>query len=63
MQTHHVSLLSGEIEKNKLFYMQILGLRFIKNSINQANAHMRHIYYGDFMGRLIPSSLSSYIRN
>ncbi len=50
MQTHHVSLLSGEIEKNKLFYMQILGLRFIKNSINQANAHMRHIYYGDFMG-------------
>ncbi|WP_373762566.1 VOC family protein, partial [Weissella soli] len=50
MQTHHVSLLSGDIEKNKLFYMQILGLRFIKNSINQANAHMRHIYYGDFMG-------------
>ncbi|GFH40325.1 VOC family protein [Lactococcus insecticola] len=50
MQTHHVSLLTGDFKQNAHFYVDILGLRFIKNSINQANPHMRHVYYGDFVG-------------
>ena len=50
MKTHHVSLLTGNFKQNAHFYVDILGLRFIKNSINQANPHMRHVYYGDFFG-------------
>ncbi|WP_367367616.1 VOC family protein [Leuconostoc pseudomesenteroides] len=50
MKTHHVSFLTGNFKQNAHFYVDILGLRFIKNSINQANPHMRHVYYGDFIG-------------
>ncbi|MCM0582330.1 VOC family protein [Weissella diestrammenae] len=50
LKTHHISLLTSDVAQNELFYTSVLGLRFIKNSINQANPKMRHIYYGDFMG-------------
>jgi len=50
MKTHHISLLTEDVKQNEEFYTNVLGLRFIKNSINQANPNMRHIYYGDFMG-------------
>lgn len=50
MRTHHISLLTEDFQQNFAFYTGILGLRFIKNSINQANPRRRHIYYGDFMG-------------
>ncbi|MDR3189742.1 MAG: VOC family protein [Lactobacillaceae bacterium] len=50
MQTHHISLLTGNFERNAHFYIDVMGMRLIKNSINQANPHMRHVYYGDFMG-------------
>jgi catechol 2,3-dioxygenase-like lactoylglutathione lyase family enzyme len=50
MKTHHISLLTGNFKQNYDFYTGVLGMRFIKNSINQANAHMRHVYYGDFLG-------------
>jgi catechol 2,3-dioxygenase-like lactoylglutathione lyase family enzyme len=50
MKAHHISLLTGDFKQNYDFYTGVLGMRFIKNSINQANAHMRHVYYGDFLG-------------
>lgn len=50
MKVHHISLLTGSFKRNYDFYTGVLGMRFIKNSINQSNAHMRHIYYGDFIG-------------
>lgn len=50
MQVHHISLLSKDFQQNYHFYVDILGLRLIKNSINQGNIYMRHVYYGDFLG-------------
>ncbi|MGY3722093.1 VOC family protein [Lactococcus garvieae] len=50
MELHHISLLTADFERNFDFYVNILGLRLVKNSINQGNIYMRHVYYGDFMG-------------
>lgn len=50
MRTHHISLLTENVDRNFHFYTEILGLRFIKNSVNQAKPLRRHIYYGDFLG-------------
>ncbi|MGY0186295.1 VOC family protein [Lactococcus petauri] len=50
MELHHISLLTADFEQNFDFYVNILGLRLVKNSINQGNIYMRHVYYGDFMG-------------
>ena len=50
MELHHISLLTADFEQNFHFYVDILGLRLVKNSINQGNIYMRHVYYGDFMG-------------
>lgn len=47
---HHVSLLTGDIPATTAFYRQKLGLRLVKNTVNQENVHMRHIFYGDYIG-------------
>lgn len=50
MKIHHISSLTGDFDQNFHFYVDILGLRMVKNSINQGNIYMRHVYYGDFLG-------------
>lgn len=50
MQTHHISLLTKNASANIHFYTNVLGLRLIKNSVNQENIHIRHLYYGDNLG-------------
>jgi catechol 2,3-dioxygenase-like lactoylglutathione lyase family enzyme len=50
IHNHHISLITQDADQNIAFYTKVLGLRLIKNSINQNNAHRRHIYYGDFVG-------------
>ncbi|GCF93866.1 glyoxalase [Enterococcus florum] len=47
---HHVSLLTRHKEENLAFYTDLLGLRFVKNTINQENHRMLHYYYGDYQG-------------
>ncbi|MFD1484164.1 VOC family protein [Lacticaseibacillus baoqingensis] len=47
---HHVSLLTGDIAATTAFYRDQLGLRLVKNTVNQENLHMRHLFYGDFAG-------------
>ncbi|MGX7205905.1 VOC family protein [Enterococcus pingfangensis] len=47
---HHVSLLTSQRQENLTFYTQILGLRFVKNTVNQENTRMLHYYYGDYQG-------------
>lgn len=47
---HHVSLLTRHKEENVAFYTQLLGLRFVKNTVNQDNHRMLHYYYGDYQG-------------
>mgnify|MGYP005984972593 CR=1 FL=1 len=47
---HHVSLLTQNRQENLTFYTQLLGLRFVKNTVNQENTRMLHYYYGDYQG-------------
>ncbi|EOH95533.1 VOC family protein [Enterococcus pallens] len=47
---HHVSLLTRHKEENVAFYTHLLGLRFVKNTVNQDNHRMLHYYYGDYQG-------------
>lgn len=50
MQTHHISLLTKDAKQNIHFYTQVLGLRLVKNTVNQENIHIRHLFYGDYLG-------------
>ncbi|WP_179395674.1 VOC family protein [Lacticaseibacillus absianus] len=50
MLFHHASLLTGDLTATDAFYTQRLGLRRVKNSVNQENLHMRHVFYGDALG-------------
>lgn len=47
---HHISLLTKNSKNNVAFYTEILGLRFVKNTVNQDNHRMLHYYYGDYQG-------------
>lgn len=47
---HHISLLTKDAQENLHFYTELLGLRFVKNTVNQENHRMLHYYYGDYQG-------------
>lgn len=49
---HHISLLTKNRHTNLAFYTETLGLRFVKNTVNQDNHRMLHYYYGDYQGTL-----------
>ena len=47
---HHVTCITGDTQKCVDFYVSVLGLRFIKKSINQDLPDTYHIYFGDYLG-------------
>ena len=47
---HHVTAITGGVQKCVDFYVGVLGLRFIKKSINQDVPDTYHIYFGDNVG-------------
>lgn len=47
---HHVTCITGNVQKCVDFYVSVLGLRFIKKSINQDMPDTYHIYFGDYLG-------------
>jgi glyoxalase family protein len=47
---HHVTSITGDVQKCVDFYVNVLGLRFIKKSINQDMPDTYHIYFGDCVG-------------
>ncbi|MDE3282643.1 MULTISPECIES: VOC family protein [Lacticaseibacillus] len=47
---HHVSLLTGDATATIHFYTNVLGLRLVKNTVNQENIHVRHLFFGDYQG-------------
>lgn len=57
-QFHHVSLLARHGQENQSFYTKLLGLRFVKNTVNQDNNRMPHYFYGDYQGT--PGSLVTF---
>lgn len=57
-QFHHVSLLARHGQENQSFYTKLLGLRFVKNTVNQDNNRMPHYFYGDYQAT--PGSLVTF---
>ena len=47
---HHVTCITGDVQKCVDFYVEVLGLRFVKKSINQDLPDTYHIYFGDRLG-------------
>jgi glyoxalase family protein len=47
---HHVTCITGDVQKCVNFYVGVLGLRFVKKSINQDMPDTYHIYFGDYLG-------------
>jgi glyoxalase family protein len=47
---HHVTAISGNATGNLDFYTRILGLRFVKKTVNFDDPGTYHLYYGDEVG-------------
>jgi glyoxalase family protein len=47
---HHVTAISGQAVRNFDFYTHVLGLRFIKKTVNFDDPGTYHLYYGDRVG-------------
>jgi glyoxalase family protein len=48
---HHVTAITSDPQRNVDFYTNILGLRFVKLTVNQDDPTSYHLYYGDELGR------------
>ena len=48
---HHVTAIAGDAQQNLDFYSGLLGLRFVKRTVNFDDPGTYHLYYGDSEGR------------
>lgn len=47
---HHVTAITGDVQRNVDFYVTVLGLRFIKKTVNFDVPDTYHLYFGDWLG-------------
>jgi glyoxalase family protein len=47
---HHVTAISGKATRNLDFYTHVLGMRFVKKTVNFDDPGTYHLYYGDATG-------------
>lgn len=47
---HHISVLAGDAQRNAEFYVQKLGMRLVKKSVNQDDPGTYHLFYGNAEG-------------
>ena len=47
---HHITAIAGNAKGNYNFYTKVLGLRFIKKTVNFDDPGTYHFYYGDEVG-------------
>jgi catechol 2,3-dioxygenase-like lactoylglutathione lyase family enzyme len=52
---HHITLLCADVERSATFYRNLLGLRLVKQTVNEDDRGARHLFFGDEEGR--PGSL------
>src|SRR5260221_343266 len=48
---HHVTAISDNAQQNVDFYVGLLGLRLVKQTVNFDMPDTYHLYYGDELGR------------
>jgi glyoxalase family protein len=47
---HHVSVITGTSAQTVSFYTELLGLRFVKQTVNYDDPFMHHVYFADERG-------------
>lgn len=47
---HHITAIAGNAKRNFDFYTQVMGLRFIKKTVNFDDPYTYHFYFGDEKG-------------
>ena len=47
---HHITMITGDARKNVDFYADVLGLRFVKKTVNFDAPDAYHLYFGDERG-------------
>jgi glyoxalase family protein len=47
---HHITAIAGQAKRNYDFYTKVLGLRFIKKTVNFDDPNTYHFYYGNEEG-------------
>ncbi|GGF20657.1 ring-cleaving dioxygenase [Hymenobacter cavernae] len=47
---HHITAIAGKAQRNLDFYTKVLGLRFVKKTVNFDDPGTYHFYYGDEVG-------------
>ncbi len=55
---HHVTAIAGDPQRNLDFYSGVLGLRFVKRTVNFDDPHTYHFYFGDDAGS--PGSIMTF---
>jgi catechol 2,3-dioxygenase-like lactoylglutathione lyase family enzyme len=48
---HHITLLVADVERSMAFYRNVLGLRLVKQTVNEDDRGARHLIFGDEEGR------------
>ena len=44
---HHITLLVADVERSLAFYRNLLGLRLVKQTVNDDDSSARHLIFGD----------------
>lgn len=47
---HHITVLAGDAQRNADFYVNALGMRLVKKSVNQDDPGTYHLFYGNAKG-------------
>jgi glyoxalase family protein len=47
---HHITAITGDAQQNVDFYVDVLGLRLVKKSVNQDDPTVYHLFYADEKG-------------
>ena len=48
---HHITLLVADVERSLAFYRNLLGMRLVKETVNDDDRSARHLIFGDAEGR------------
>src|ERR671926_1236808 len=57
---HHITMITGDATKNVEFYADVLGLRFVKKTVNFDAPDAYHLYFGDEEGS--PGSILTWFQ-
>src|ERR1700756_5631321 len=47
---HHITMITGDAQRNVDFYADVLGLRLVKKTVNFDAPEAYHLYFGDEQG-------------